>query len=156
MEVSVPRLFNSSSFLSDSDNFDAAVIFFSRYAFLSIFTAQIGFILLLNIFAFTRVDKDSVMPPPVDYCTTYEDLCTKLMDHLDCPHEYQGVYACDKMPKHGHDPGWAASTWNGNCTCGAFYATERIAELIVDSQSKRNVTLLPMWPSKVSETDETQ
>lgn len=117
------------------------------YGFASFIAAQIGVILIFDIYAYKVVDDDEVMPDTLDFCESYEDICKDLLYHLDCPTEYSIVQGCTD----GSD----MDSFDGQCLCGTLDASLRMAELLIDAQSKYNVSscLVPVWPYEYDDYD---
>lgn len=68
--------------------------------------------------------------PPLDFCKSYDDLCQKLMTSMLCPEELQRFQGCQNSSD--------VRTFVGECACGPYvFSSERIAELIVDTQAKQ-------------------
>jgi fluoride ion exporter CrcB/FEX len=109
--------------------------------------AQVGIILLYNIYAYQTVPQRAVMPPPVDLCKGTLTLCQNFLDKVGCSPDLQVNVACDDMGDY--------ATFQGLCSCGNFETT-RLNELMVDSQVKANVTnsMVSVWPQHPGEISE--
>jgi CrcB protein len=133
-----------STFVNELDTMKLKSLY--KYGITTFFFAQVGCILIFDVYAYGAVPSDEVMPDSLDFCHTYKDLCTKLMDHISCNEENTVIFACD-----GDD----MSTFNGKCLCRDLDASLRMAELIIDSQTKYNVTqsLVAVWPTEYDDYD---
>jgi fluoride ion exporter CrcB/FEX len=117
------------------------------YGLSSFIAAQVGIILIFDIYAYKVVDDDEVMPDTMDFCKSYHDLCTDLLAHLECPDEYSTAISCTD----GDD----MDSFDGQCVCGTLDASLRMAELLIDAQSKYNVTqsFVAVWPYEYDDYD---
>jgi fluoride ion exporter CrcB/FEX len=117
------------------------------YGLTSHAVAQMGIILLYNIYAYQTVPQRAVMPPPVDLCEGTLVLCQNFLDKVGCSLNLQVNVACDDMSDY--------ATFQGLCSCGNF-DTSRLNELMVDSQVKANVTnsMVSVWPQHPWEISE--
>lgn len=134
--TTVSTFVNELYTLSDSDSY--------VYSLSTHMTAQFGIIFIYNIYAFTTVPTSSVMPSTIDLCSVSEELCDELLDSLDCPMNKRINIGCKKTGDY--------NTYEGLCECGNFNG-DRITELIIDSQTKFNITssLVNVWPNDSNE-----
>lgn len=101
--------------------------------------AQVGIIIIFNIYAFRSVPPSALLPAPIDMCGAARDLCSTLLQRVACPTALQVNLACLNMK-----PDYR--TYVGHCACGTF-STTRVTELVVDSQVKANTSsIVPVWP----------
>ena len=80
-----------------------------KYGIASTAAGQLGVVLLFSIGA---VPKQAMMPPPVNLCSAYSDLCGTALNYYQCPANMKTIAACSNI----NDP----STYIGICTCGSF------------------------------------
>eukprot|EP01031_Cornospumella_fuschlensis_P034335 gene34335-41562_t len=66
----------------------------------------------------------------VDFCSAYESACHDVLDHIQCPPGHGIVKSCAEAGDY--------STWIGECSCGNFDTTKRIAEDLFDSMVRAN------------------
>lgn len=87
------------------------------------------------------------MPDPVDLCDTTTLFCRNLLHNIGCPSGDQVILSCRDGANY--------NTYEGVCSCVGF-DTERIRELIVDSQVKSNITngMVAVWPSHAASVAE--
>lgn len=119
------------------------------YAIASTLIAQLGFMVIFDAPAELYSVRDTAQSaaldgPRVSFCFQFNHLCSMLLDRIGCPANESNVVAC--TTGSGIDD---MRSWAGSCTCGTLEATERVTELIIDAQSKYNVSqsLVPVWPS---------
>lgn len=73
---------------------------------------------------------------PINFCEAYNDVCSKMLDHIQCPTKSRVINACDDNDDY--------TTWNGKCSCGdGFDVTDdRIAEDILDAFTRPSMPRL--------------
>ncbi len=96
-----------------------------KYSIGTNIAAQLGIFFIYNIYSYTTVKIDVIMPKPIDQCFVYQKYCGILMSRVGCPSSFIKNTACTNM----HD----YSTFIGECSCGSFEG-DRVGELMVDSQ----------------------
>lgn len=109
--------------------------------------AQLGIVLIFNVYAFTQVDPSTaVMTEPINLCATSAQLCSTSLKYVACPAEYYTNIACRNMNDY--------NTYEGICSCGSFDSS-RVSELIVDALVKSNVTqsMVAVWPNDATTVD---
>jgi fluoride ion exporter CrcB/FEX len=115
-----------------------------RYALATIVVGQVVTLLTIGAPTFGPLRSAIIIPPPVDACLAFSDLCSVLLTSIQCPAADVAMNAC--RPN-------GISDFVGVCNCGgiaAFDASRRIAELIIDGQAASNVSwsLAPVWPAR--------
>ena len=126
-----------STFVAELDSLPVGSSY--AYSFYTHAASQFGIILIYNVYAYSTVPQNSVMPDPIKLCYVSDDMCGNLLDKLGCPDAYKVNVACDDFNDY--------DTYQGLCQCGVF-DTDRISLLIIDAQVKNNVTnsMVPVWP----------
>ncbi|RYH20030.1 hypothetical protein EON65_24855 [archaeon] len=66
----------------------------------------------------------------VDFCSAYESVCHALLDHMQCPPGRSQVQSCTVAGDY--------ATWIGECSCGNFDTTKRVAVDLFDSMIRPN------------------
>lgn len=60
----------------------------------------------------------------IDFCKSYDNVCTFFLTKINCPANLQNVYSCDENN---------LSNFIGTCTCGGFdISSTRVTELLID------------------------
>lgn len=85
--------------------------------------------------------------PPLNVCAAYTTLCASLLARVGCPAAAAVQASC---PAGG---GGGPGAFAGRCACGALDVTGHLAELLVDSQVKANITasLVAVWPTRLAD-----
>jgi fluoride ion exporter CrcB/FEX len=111
------------------------------YGFWTIFLAQLGLIFFFDIPIFTAVPAESVMPPAINFCNSYEYLCDQALQHVNCPGTYRIVKGCRQN---------SMNNWAPICSCGKFNVTDQVATLLIDAQTRSNVSksMVAVWPTR--------
>ncbi|TPX76188.1 hypothetical protein CcCBS67573_g02546 [Chytriomyces confervae] len=73
----------------------------------------------------------SVPHMTVDICSSYANACSHLLDSVQCLPKLRQIKSCKTAGN--------AATFEGACLCGKMDASERVAELIMDSQVKGDI-----------------
>jgi len=113
------------------------------YAFTTNLIAQLSIILVYNVIIFQTIVSPNV--EVINLCNASYVLCDDLLNSLQCTQKV--IDFCDNYIISNYD------TYQPTCTCGDFN-TERITELIIDSQVKNNITnnLIPIWTLNQTES----
>ena len=101
-----------------------------------IIDSQLAFNVSNNLINVWPVDAFSVdaVTEVFDFCLTYENLCTNLLDRMGCPQHQRSINACGRM----------GILYDKNtCSCGTFKASNRIEELITDHALFRRYDMIP-------------
>ena len=89
---------------------------------------------LVNVWPVDAFSVDAVTEV-FDFCLTYENLCTNLLDRMGCPQHQRSINACGRK----------GILYDTNiCTCGTFTVpSNRIEELITDHALFRRYDMIP-------------
>ncbi len=73
---------------------------------------------------------------PLNMCLDYEKVCSKMLDHINCPPKLRTISGCDDPNDY--------DTWNGECSCGEGFdvTSDRIAEDIIDAFTRPSIPRL--------------
>lgn len=113
-----------------------------KYVMLMTTISQLGCVLIYGLPTYFSVGPSSNVVPGISFCGQFNDLCSKFLDNVNCPQIDRVTNGCglDLLPPI--------------CQCGSFrVSSTRIAELIIDSQVKANISysLVPTWPTHAFE-----
>lgn len=61
----------------------------------------------------------------VDFCSAFENVCGKMLEHVNCPVALKTNIGCATPGDY--------STWTGQCSCGSYDTSLRVAEDTFDS-----------------------
>jgi CrcB protein len=135
-----------STFVLELHNLPRTAGYF--YAALSLAFAQLGWALLFTaevapLAAELVLESDA--PGPLAPCTLFPLLCGVLLNAIQCPAVQREVLGCS---------GGSTADALGTafvCSCGALRTGERLAELLIDVQTKNNISdsLVPVFPSPI-------
>lgn len=83
-------------------------------------------------------------PWQLNLCTAYTDVCSRMLDHVQCPLTARVVTGCTNSSDYG--------TWVGACTCLGAYTTasSRIGETLLDSIVRPHLFELVYTPVNTS------
>jgi hypothetical protein len=100
---------------------------------------------------YTTGRRDDLLPyilfptsSTVNFCTAYNDVCSRMLDHVQCPLNSRVISGCTNSSDY--------STWVGTCTCYGAYdvASSRIAESLFNSLLKPHLFDLVYRPSNTT------
>ena len=111
-----------------------------RYGIVTNVVAQIGIVIIFNLYAYSTVPLNAVSMPAVDLCYATSDLCNNFLTMSNCSQEFFTNIACTDMSNY--------DTFIGTCSCRNFHSN-RHSKLLVDSQIKSNFSssVVSVWPT---------
>lgn len=133
-----------STFINELDTMKVKSLY--KYGLTTYIFAQVGCILIFDIYAYQAVPTDEVLPDTLDFCDTYKNLCRQLLDNIECKEVDRVIYGCNSDDMN---------TFDGKCICGNLDASLSIAEFIIDSQVEHNIIshLVSVWPTRFDDYD---
>ena len=110
---------------------------FASYA-VAILVTSLFFIVPAAYYATVAANAPLTDGPHVYLCSSYPLVCSQLLDHVDCPPAARVVGGC---------MGAGVEAFNASCRCGGFDASERVAEHLIDAQTRSRVSgsIVPVW-----------
>lgn len=132
-----------STFVNELDTMNIKHLY--RYGLATFIVSQLGCVLIFDIYAYRVVPTDEVMPDSLNFCHSYSDLCTKLLERINCNPYDSVLISCEDD----------LSSFQSRCECGSLDLSPKISKILIDSQSKHNIThtLVPVWPTHSSDYD---
>ena len=108
--------------------------------------AQVGLILIYNVFAFLRVPQSALVAPvPVNACVATHRLCNELMDAIRCPAASRVAALCDATAPFTNV---SACRCGGRSAGGTGFATDIIPLLLTSALVRPDFTntFVYAWP----------
>jgi hypothetical protein len=105
----------------------------------------VGLLLFFGLPAIMQVPSSARMPGPINFCTSYNEMCTEALHTMQCPAGSQVISGCAESSN--------PASYIGICECGEFTVlSDRVSELLIDSQLKANFAgnTMMVWPTQPS------
>lgn len=138
-----------STFVLELNSLPRSAAYF--YCLASLAVAQLGWAVLFTAevgpVAQAQV-SGAEAPLPLAPCVLYPALCSALLSAVQCPAAAQRVVGCVGGSSSSSAPS-AANLGASACACGALDMGERLGELVIDVQTKGNISssLVAVFPS---------